>query len=256
MRSIVHRLWLCVVFVAASACSSAKPTYVPRDPTLRTLPLYFYPSTTSNAPKAILFFFGNDVGFWESHERLALRLADRGYDVVGFDIKQYLSKLPDDAAVRARTFQRQIVPLIARSAAELHADTLPLVIGGHSFGASLAIWTAAHTHPAHLAGVLAMAPTLRSHFFITASDLANLHEPTEPGSFGIADVVRSIPPSVRIALVRGAHDKRLAGDSAIRVAGGPRLDYTEIPLSGHSLKALTLAGPMIGNAMDWIILGK
>jgi len=242
--------------VGLASCGSANPTYVPHDRALRELPLYFYPSTTSDAPKAVLFFFGNDVGFWESHERLALRLADRGYDVIGFDVKQYLNSLPHDPTVRAHLFQRRLDSIVVRSTRELHADSLPLVLGGHSFGASLAVWAAAHAAPPHCIGVLAMAPTLRSHFFVTAADLANLHEPDEPGSFSIAEQVRAIPPTLRVALIRGSHDKRMAGDSTIRAAGGTRLDYTVIPLSGHSLKALTLAGPMIGDAMDWIVQGK
>lgn len=263
----MHRFSVCLVRVVAlataglvaslmMACGSAKPTYVPRDPALRALPLYFYPATTKDAPQALLFFFGNDIGFWESHERLALRLADRGYDVVGFDVKRYLNGLPDDPAARTRAFQQRIDLIIAKSVAELHAEPLPLVVGGHSFGASLAIWTAAHAAPPRLVGVLAMAPTLRSHFFVTAADLANIREPTEPGSFDIAGTVRMIRPDIRIALVRGTHDKRMAGDSAIRIAGGSRLDYTKLPFSGHSLKSLVVAGPMVGEAMDWLVSKK
>src|SRR5512133_3794180 len=100
------RLRLVVVAAIAAisvslGCRPAVSSYRPHDPMLRTLPLYFYPSTDHDrAPRAVVFFFGNDVGFWEAHQQLAERLADDDYSVVGFDVKRFLGSLPDAPAAR------------------------------------------------------------------------------------------------------------------------------------------------------------
>ncbi|MDQ2890074.1 MAG: hypothetical protein M3R65_05905 [Gemmatimonadota bacterium] len=245
-----------VLLLACSAlgCPSATPTYVPKDASLRALPLYFYPA--SGAPRAVIVFFGNDVGFWKAHDELARRFAAHGYDVIGVDVKQYINGLPEDHAPRERAFQSSIDDVIARSVRELRAEGLPLVIGGHSFGADLALWTAVHAPPARMVGVLALGPTERSHFYVTAYDRANLGEPNEAGSFSVADQVHNVPSGVRIALLRGSHDRRIVFDSLFQVAGGGRLRYTRIPFASHSLQSLTIAGPMAEGAVDWILDGK
>ncbi len=233
------------------ACPSATPHYVPRDASLRSLPLFFYPAT--ERPKAVIVFFGNDVGFWEAHDRLAQRFASAGYDVIGLDVRAFIEKLPEPYAERMSAFRSSIDGVIARSVHELNADTLPLVLGGHSFGADLALWTAVNAPPPRMIGVLALGPTARSHFFVTAYDRANLGEPTEAGSFAIADEIRALPASVRIALLRGSGDRRITIDSLLRSAGGPRLRYTEIPFASHSLRSLTIAGPMAERAVEWLL---
>ena len=236
---------------ALLGCPSAKPTYVARDPVLRTLPLYFYPA--SGEPKAVVVFFGNDVGFWEAHDRLARKFASSGYTVIGIDIKQFIERLPEPYASREAAFDSSIDRVIARAVREMKADSLPLVLGGHSFGADLALWTAVHAAPPRTVGVLALSPTARSHFYVTAADRANLGEPDEPGSFAIADEIRALPASMRIALLRGSQDRRIGIDSSLQVAGAPRLRYTVIPFASHSLRSVTIAGPMAERALAWIV---
>jgi len=232
----------------------ARASYVPRDPALRALPLYFYPA--EGAAQGVIVFFGNDVGFWEAHQRLAQRLAGRGYDVIGFDVKKYLDHLPTRRGARERAFAAGVARIIPRAVHELHADSLPLVIGGHSFGADLALWVAARGAPPHTVGVLAVSATARSHFYVTALDRANLVEPTDETSFSVADDVAAVPASIRIAMLRGASDRRISQDSALRAAARAPLRYTVIPLANHSLKSLVIAGPMIGNAVDWLVSGR
>lgn len=241
----------CLVCVA---CPKAKPPYVARDPALRKLPLYFYPSEQPKA-RAALIFFGNDVGFWAAHDELAKRLSAAGYTVIGLDVKKYIDGLPEPVEARERAFGSGIDPIIARALRELHADALPLVLGGHSWGADLALWTAAHKPPPHTIGVLALGPTARSHFYVTAIDRANIGEPDEAGSFSIADEIAHIAPAFRIALMRGSKDHRIDVDSALRAAGGSRLHYTVIPFAAHSLRSLTIAGPMIRRALGWVVSG-
>lgn len=238
-----------------TACPSAKPTYVPRDPSLVTLPLYFYPASDPS-PKAIVIFLGNDIAFWEAHEELALQLSHHGYDVVGIDIKKYIATLPEPVAAREHAFATTVPRIIARSVAELHAQQLPIVVGGHSYGADLAFWIAVHIPPPHLVGVLALSPTSRSHFYVTLEDLANIKDPTEPGSFSMADLIHTLPPTVRVALIRGKGDPRTSIDPSLIAAGGTRLHYTSIPMAGHSLHSMVIAGPMTRHALDWVVAGE
>ena len=90
-----------LVALFAVACTPAHSVYIPRDPELLREPLYFYPAVPrSSHPKAGVFFLGNDLGFWEAHQKLAERLASHGYAVVGFDVKKFLDRLPDSALLR------------------------------------------------------------------------------------------------------------------------------------------------------------
>ncbi len=251
-HSQLKRIALVVLALVVAACEPAKPLYVPKDPVLRRAPVYLYPADETPARAAVVFF-GNDVGFWDAHDRLAQRLAGAGYTVIGIDVKKLIDAMPDDAAVRAATFDSEVTPLIERAARELHVDTLPLVIGGHSFGADLALWMAAHDPPPRTAGVLALGPTLRSHFYVTAVDRANVSEPTEPGSFAVAEEIAHVRPTLPIALMRGANDHRRGIDSVLVAAGGPRLKYSVIPLASHSLKSLTIAAPMVESSLAWIL---
>ncbi|HSU97987.1 MAG TPA: hypothetical protein VLI40_12200, partial [Gemmatimonadaceae bacterium] len=67
--------------------------------------------------------------------------------------------------------------------------------------------------------------------------------------------IRAIPSNMRIALLRGSGDRRKGIDSALEVAGKPRLRYSVIPFASHSLKSLTIAGPMAQRAVGWIVSG-
>jgi pimeloyl-ACP methyl ester carboxylesterase len=241
----------------ACACTSARPPYIPRDAKLQHEPLYFYPSVgTAGHPKAGVFFLGNDLGFWSPHQKLAQRLANNGYAVVGFDVKGYLDRFPDSALLRDSVLARDIPQLVKRSLHELGADSAPIVIAGHSFGADLAFWTEAHSPMPGLVGILALGPTKRDHPTVTIRDRANLSEPTEPGSFAVAEEVGRTPPGVRIAILRGAGDKERSSDQAFIAAGGNRLSYTVIPFASHSLKSLVIAGPMIEHALDRLVGGE
>ena len=238
-------------------CSPAHSAYVPRDPDLLRQPLYFYPSKGAAIHrKAGVFFLGNDLGFWEPHQKLAERLAASGYAVVGFDVKKFLDTLPDSSLLRDSVLAHEIPTLIARSMHELGADSLPIIIGGHSYGADIAIWTEANTRLPRVIGVLMLGPTRRDHPTVTLADKMNLAEPTEPGSFSVVDQVRNAPQNVHIALLRGASDKERKSDLEFISAGGSRLSYTVIPFASHSLKSLIIAGPMIERALDRLVASR
>ena len=238
----------------ASCRAPAVSHYTPHDARLLALPLTFYPSADeSRAPRAVVFFFGNDVGFWAAHQALAERLADEGYSVAGFDVKRFLSTLPDGARARDSAYALDVVPVIAEARHELHGDSVPLVLGGHSIGAEIALWTAAHVPQPGLQGVLAMSPGSRSHLRVTLADLLNRAEPREPGSFSVAEQIAALPPAVRVAVVRGQHDDYRFADSALVAAGGGRIERFGVPFAGHSLKKLVLAAPVVSRAMDYLL---
>jgi len=260
-RSTTHSRYLGAVRILSalllvSACAPAHSAYRPRDPQLQREPLYFYPDVEGpSRPRAGVFFLGNDLGFWEPHQKLAERLAEHGYAVVGFDVKSFLDRLPDSALLRDSVLVHDMPALIKRSLHELHADSVPVIIAGHSFGADIALWTEATAPLPGVIGVLALGPTKRDHPMVTINDKVNLGEPTEPGSFAVDEQIRNTPSNVRIALLRGASDKERKSDRAFIAAGGSRLRYTVIPFASHSLRSLVIAGPMIEHALDLLVAG-
>lgn len=242
------------VVLFSLSCTQARSPHILHDKSLASLPLYFYPSAdTAHAPRATVFFFGNDVGFWKPHQTLAEKLSGEDFTVVGFDVTKYLKRLPTNLTLRDSVFAKDIPIIIVRSIHEMNAEKSPVILGGHSFGADVALWTAGATRIPGVVGVLALGPTERSHLTVTALDLANLSNPREPGSFSAQDAIRRIPSGLGIALLRGSHDRRRGIDSSLVAAGGGRVDYRVIPLAGHSLKSLIIAGPMIESALDRLL---
>ncbi|HEY2066256.1 MAG TPA: alpha/beta hydrolase-fold protein [Gemmatimonadaceae bacterium] len=243
---------LLVLLVALACRAGPPPTYLPRDASLRRRDLLFYvPPRAEGSPRALVVFLGNDVGFWEPHQQLASRLAASGYAVVGLDIRQYLAGLPDGEPQRDRVFADSIVPLVAAIRREL-GDSLPLVLGGHSFGAEVALWIARNHEPPGLRGVLAMSPRSSGHLFVTAGDLAN-DEAHGVGAWSTIEAVRDMDPRVRVAIVRGANDQFAVHDSAFMAAGSTRLRRFPVPLAGHSLKKLLIAGPIVEHAVGYLL---
>src|ERR1700720_564907 len=120
-----------LALAATTSCSSRRPPYVAHDPELRRMPVYFYPASTAAPARAVIFFFGNDMGFWTPHRDLADYLSGQGYSVVGFDMRTLLAQLPEASPQRDSAFDARILPIIASARHELHADSLPLIIAGH-----------------------------------------------------------------------------------------------------------------------------
>src|ERR671931_445676 len=80
----------CVAATAIAAVDwrPAHAPYAPRDPRLRTLPLFFYPAESRGPARAFVFFLGNDLGFWKAHQQLAERLARHGHAGGGLDVRR------------------------------------------------------------------------------------------------------------------------------------------------------------------------
>lgn len=245
-------LWL------ARSLPPAHSNYLPHDPALRQQGLYFFVPERGQPPARVLvLFLGNDIGFWAAHEELAADLAAHGYAVVGYDVRPLIDSLPgastpEAAAQRAQIFSTRVDSLLVASRRELGMVDAPVVLVGHSFGAELAVWLAQRLSIPHLKGVVAIAPAARGHLAITARDLANIGSPREPGSFSVAQTVAMLHPDLRVALVRGSHDRMRRVDSAIVAAGGTRLRYWIIPLASHSLKRVVVARYAVRSAVDWV----
>lgn len=244
--------WCGCAILVLLACSGPQPVYVPHDAALRNASLSFYPVRDAARPRAMLFFFGNDVGFWTPHQELASYLAGHGYSVVGLDMKPLLASLPDAEPARDSVFRTRIGELLSGARHELAADSVPLVVGGHSLGAEVALWTAANVRLPRLQGVLAMAPGGRSHLRVSWLDLANAGDPTGPESFSVPEQVTRLPGDARLAVIRGDHDKYGYADPAILAAGGSRVRRYMVPFASHSLKRILIAKVVVLDALGWI----
>jgi len=57
--------------------------YIPRDRELQREPLYFYPATGVEGHPSRSVLPGNDLGFWQAHQKLAEAPRFTRYAVVG-----------------------------------------------------------------------------------------------------------------------------------------------------------------------------
>ena len=239
---------------ARSQAGVPRPNHVVRDPSLRAHGVVIY--TPRGAPRALVIFFGNDVGFWRPHYALAADLASRGYAVAGVDIRPLLAALPEGHPLRDSSCAAVISDLAARVRGELGLESVPVVIGGHSLGAELAVWTAAHAGVPGVVGVLALAPGSRSHLRVTASDILMSAEPQGPDSYGVAEAIAAASVSrVRVAIVRGSNDKSGSADAGL-LSAGPSVRKFGVPFAGHSLRDITVARYVVRDAMDWLLDGR
>src|SRR5262245_8812846 len=92
---ISRSIFIFTVAVALAGCSTDdQPTRVVRDPRLRSEPVFLYQAAdTTRPPRAVIFFFGNDIGFWRPHRQLAASLARTQFAVAGFDMRPLLRRL-------------------------------------------------------------------------------------------------------------------------------------------------------------------
>jgi pimeloyl-ACP methyl ester carboxylesterase len=229
----------------------ARPDYVPHVSELRGSQFFVYPPRAA-VRRGTILFFGNDVGFWQPHQQLADFLSSEGYAVVGFDLRTLLKTMPDaPESMRDSVIGGEISRVMWESLAEFRGGERPLFLMGHSLGAEVAIWTAAHVRVPVVTGVIAMAPGGRGHLKITAADFLSSALPSGPESFSMADLVKMLPGGLRVALVRGASDGYRGADPGIVAAGRGRVKEFPIPFAGHSLKRMLIARYVVENALRW-----
>jgi hypothetical protein len=85
------------------------------------------------------------------------------------------------------------------------------------------------------------------------SDIMNGPEPTESGSFSVADAIGDVPGDERIAVIRGTKDKLARADPSLMAAGGDRIERFPVLLAGHSLGGVSMAGYEMHRAVDWLL---
>ena len=235
--------------------SLPRPDYRPHIAELRGEEVFVYPPGQSPL-RGTIVFFGNDVGFWQPHQRLADFLSRQGYAVVGFDLRKLLKSSPNaPQSERDAMIGDSLGRLMAESLTEFHGEKLPLLLMGHSLGAEVAVWAAAHIAQPRVTGIVALAPGGRGHLAITAADFLSSAVPTGPESFSVAELVKALPAGVRVALVRGAYDGYRGADPEIVAAGRERLQKFTIPFAGHALKKILLARYVVRSAIEWVALG-
>jgi pimeloyl-ACP methyl ester carboxylesterase len=239
---------------ARSQVGVPRPNHLVRDPSLRARGVVIY--TPRGASRALVLFFGNDVGFWRPHYALAADLASQGYAVAGIDIRPLLAALPEGHPSRDSSCAIVMRDVAARVRRELGVDSVPVVIGGHSLGAELAVWTAAHAGVPGVIGVLALSPGSRSHLRVTASDILMSGEPQGPDSYGVAEAIaKASAGRIRVAIVRGSSDKLGSADARL-LSVGPSVRRFSVPFAGHSLRDITVARYVVRDAMDWLLGGR
>lgn len=260
MRARSWRLWGTIAAAAGIATliwarwtmTAPHPNHVVADPVLRERQVVIY--TPAGDPRALVLFFGNDVGFWRPHHELAADLSSQGYAVAGVDIRPLLASLPEGHPQRDDACAAIVRDLADRVRRELALDSVPLIIGGHSLGAELAVWSAANAGARGLVGTLALSPGSRSHLRVTASDLLMTSEPRGSDSFAVSDEVNAATQlGQRVAIIRGSGDKFRSADVSLLAAGGSSARRFVVPFASHSLRNLTLARYSIRDALEWLL---
>ncbi len=244
--------------------SDSAPTYVSAQSPLRGAGIELFPPTGGyRSVRAVIVFFGNDRGFTRAHRRLSAGLASDGYAVVGVTLAPLLAGIPDDAAARTRPMQARIDALVSSAYAEFSAwpdkavrdTTVPLVLMGQSLGAELAIWSASNSVHGALRGVVALSPAPRTALRLPSLVVDSAGTNTTD-SFAVRDLVRtaaSRPNDLRIAIVRGSHDRLRSADSVIVSAGGLHAKVFRVPMAGHSLARLAIVGLSSRRALNWVL---
>lgn len=245
--------------------SDSAPTYSATLSQLRGAGIELFPPTGGyRSVRAVIVFFGNDRGFTRAHRRLSAGLASDGYAVVGVTLAPLLSGIPDDAVTRARLMQARIDSLVSSAYAEFSAwpdkhvrnTHLPLVLMGQSLGAEIAIWSASNNANSALRGVVALSPAPRTALRRFALNADGTAVSKMSDSVTVSDLVRttvSRPTNLRIAIVRGSHDRLRSADSGIVAAGGAHAKVFRVPMAGHSLARLAIVGLLSRRALDWVL---
>ncbi len=245
--------------------SDSAPTYTAAQSQLRGSGIELFPPTGGyHSVRAVIVFFGNDRAFTRAHRQLSAGLASDGYAVIGVTLAPLFADVPNDGATRARVLQSRIDALVSSAYAEFSAwpdkairnTHVPLVLMGQSLGAEIAIWSAGNSANPALRGVVALSPASRTALRPIAIRLDGTVVSSPADSVAVSELVRttvSRPTNLRIAIVRGSHDRLRSADSGIVAAGGSHAKVFRVPMAGHSLARLAIVGLLSRRALDWVL---
>jgi phosphatidylglycerol lysyltransferase len=162
--------------------------------------LYNFPAKTKmGIPSAIILFGSGDGGWGPWEDTVSGMLQENGYQVIGIDSAEYAKGDYDLATLQAD--DTKIVQTVTAS----YGQFPPLIMGGWSMGAAQAVAAAGGPNPPpRLIGLALVAQLSRARYGLRWSDRLNIL-PTGPGTFGIADFARTLPP-VRLVQWHAAFD--------------------------------------------------
>ncbi len=149
--------------------------YVPGDPKFAQHPL------------AVIIFGSGDGGFDGWEDRVCHALQAAGYEMLGFDCALY-AKTDFDL----ETLQADTNTIAQNSLASYGDHPPPLIDGGWSMGAELAVPAAGGPHPpTGLVGLLLISPGDRGRYGLRDADRWDV-SPTGPGTFGLKDFAHNL----------------------------------------------------------------
>jgi hypothetical protein len=143
---------------------------------------YFYFPSRRTETRAVIFFGSGDRGWGGWEDAVSRAMAFEGYDVVGIDSNLYALTDYDLGILEA-----DYTLLAQQVEAPYGNHPPPLILGGWSTGAEMAVAAAGGPHPPPgVVGLLLLSPGDRSRYGLHASDRLDL-TPTGPGTFALAD---------------------------------------------------------------------
>jgi lysylphosphatidylglycerol synthetase-like protein (DUF2156 family) len=191
-------------------------------------------------PRAV-FVFGSGDGGWSAWEDAVSRwLREAGVYVVGFDTKQYATGgtgdvkdgnyQPDEKDFTQDNIGRDMAALADLGLKHAGKDDLPVIYGGWSSGAALALPAAASgKKPKNLAGLMLFGTDRRGRYGLRHSDEIG-KTPVGPGTFDLSQFDKAVA-HLRVVQFHGGADF-LASDKWIQTLKSPHALYG-IPRANH-----------------------
>lgn len=186
-----------------AACSSHGLKPDARPEVLRTPRGEFHLTVYSarTKPRAVALLASGDGGWTDLEEKMARTLAAQGFNVVGWDCRDYAKLGTYDRAMLCK----DVDAAIAKADENEHGRLLPAILVGFSTGAEQMISVAASdSRPRGLRGLLVLAPGHRGRYGIELSDLMGI-PPKGPNTFSLEEMAPSLA-GLRIFQINGEHD--------------------------------------------------
>lgn len=199
MSSILARL--AMLFMAA--CSSHKLRPDAEVVALGTPRGGFSVTIYAGQPRseALALLASGDGGWSDLEEKMARKLAASGFNVVGWDCRDYAKLGPYD---RARLIE-DVRAALSAGVEAADNGSLPVVLIGFSTGAEQMISVAAsEQRPDGLRGLLVLAPGHRGRYGIELADLMGM-TPKGPNTFSLEEMAPGLA-GLRIFQIHGEHD--------------------------------------------------
>jgi type IV secretory pathway VirJ component len=193
------------------------------------LPVVFYPADNPGSRRLLLLLSG-DGGWLEFNDQLAVDLAKKGFNVIGFNSRSYFwqQRLPEETAA-------DVVRLINHYTQALKTNRLYL--SGYSFGADVVpfIYNRLPTvTKKKVVGITLLSPFTSTDFMVRTADLLNLSG--DDKKYKVADELQKIripvycfygdkenPKSLSMFKKRNFHLRKVPGDHHYEPAANDKI---------------------------------